>query len=68
MTGGDRAQAWLTETLEVMGAAILPRRLPIACASAKVAGGRLVEPQGVADLVAVLAELTAAAREAILVD
>ena len=68
MTGGDRAQAWLTETLEVMGAAILPRRLPIACASAKVAGGRLVEPQAVADLTALLADLAAAAREVDLVD
>lgn len=57
MTGGDRAQAWLCETLEVMGAAILPERLPIACASAKISGGRLVEAEAVEQLREVLGAL-----------
>jgi len=68
MTGGDRAQAWLVETLEVMGAAILPTRLPIACASAKVRDGRLVEPEAVEQLRALLAELAECARADVLVN
>lgn len=62
MTGGDRAQAWLTETLEVMGAQILPERLPIACASAKISGGRLIDPEAVGQLREVLDALERAAR------
>jgi chromate reductase len=62
MTGGDRAQAWLGETLEVMGAQILPERLPIACASAKISGGRLTEPEALGQLREVLGALERAVR------
>jgi chromate reductase, NAD(P)H dehydrogenase (quinone) len=68
MTGGDRAQAWLTETLEVMGAAILPTRLPIAGASGKVRDGRLVEPEAVEQLRNLLSELAERARADVLVN
>jgi chromate reductase len=62
MTGGDRAQAWLTETLEVMGAQILPERLPIACASAKISGGRVTEDEALGQLRGVLDALARAVR------
>lgn len=62
ITGGDRAQAWLTETLEVMGAQILPERLPIASARAKISGGRLTEPDALGQLREVLDALARAAR------
>jgi NAD(P)H-dependent FMN reductase len=62
ITGGDRAQAWLTETLEVMGAQILPERLPIASARGKISGGRLTDPETLGQLRDVLAALTQAAR------
>jgi len=65
MTGGDRAQAWLTETLEVMGAAILPEPLPIALASAKVRDGRVVEPETLDQLRGVLTSLRQAAEAAV---
>ncbi|MGI5471341.1 NADPH-dependent FMN reductase [Streptomyces sp. CA-132043] len=41
--GGDRAQAWLRETLTMMGADVLPDGLPIPQATAKIADGRLVD-------------------------
>lgn len=62
MTGGDRAQAWLIETLEVMGAAVLPERLPIACASAKISDGRLREREALDQLGDVLTALVRQAR------
>ncbi|MFG2292411.1 NADPH-dependent FMN reductase [Streptomyces sp. NPDC048603] len=44
MTGGDRAQAWLSETLAVMGARVIPESLPIPLASAKIKDGRVTDP------------------------
>jgi chromate reductase, NAD(P)H dehydrogenase (quinone) len=43
VTGGDRARAWLTETLTVMGANVLPTDLRIPLATAKVKAGRLTD-------------------------
>lgn len=43
-TGGNRAQAWLRETLTVMGADVLPEGLRIAQATPKIAGGRVTDP------------------------
>lgn len=44
MTGGDRAQAWVIETLRVMGARVLPEALSIPQASAKITAGRVTDP------------------------
>ncbi|MFC9589033.1 NADPH-dependent FMN reductase [Streptomyces sp. NPDC056944] len=63
MTGGDRAQAWVKETLEVMGAQILPESLPIALASAKVADGRVTDEETLRALEDVLAAMARAAKE-----
>lgn len=68
MTGGDRAQAWLTETLEVMGAAILPERLPIAGASGKIRDGQVVDEATQDELRTVLAALRRAAEAEVLVE
>lgn len=62
VAGGDRAQARLIETLEVLGAVVLPRRLRIEHAGMKIANGRLIEPQALADLTEALGELAAATR------
>ncbi|AUG80804.1 hypothetical protein CFP65_6137 [Kitasatospora sp. MMS16-BH015] len=61
--GGDRAQAWLRETLEMMGARVLPESLPIPFATGKVTGGRLTDPPTRTALAAVLAALGKAAEE-----
>ncbi|GAA0477188.1 NAD(P)H-dependent oxidoreductase [Streptomyces olivaceiscleroticus] len=63
MTGGDRAQAWVKETLEVMGANILPESLPIPLASAKVLEGRVSDEETLAALKDVLAAMARAAKE-----
>ncbi|MGW2822355.1 NADPH-dependent FMN reductase [Streptomyces sp. NPDC001443] len=42
-TGGDRARAWLAETLTVMGAKVLPDGLGIPGATRKVVDGRLAD-------------------------
>ncbi len=57
MTGGDRAQVWTIETLEVMGA----RVLPIAVAGAKISGGRVTDGATLADLRNPLAAMAVAA-------
>lgn len=61
-TGGDNARAWVTQTLTVMGANVLPDSLRIPMASRKVADGRVIhEPtlQGLRDLLAALADTAA---------
>ncbi|MFF5923824.1 NADPH-dependent FMN reductase [Streptomyces flavochromogenes] len=63
MTGGDRAQAWVKETLEVMGAHILPESLPIPLATAKVAAGRVNDEETLGALRDVLAAMARAAKE-----
>jgi chromate reductase, NAD(P)H dehydrogenase (quinone) len=65
-TGGDRAQAWLAETLEVMGARLLPDGLRIPLASTKITDGRLTDGpslDGLRALLGDLADAVAAARE-----
>ncbi|WP_441249252.1 NADPH-dependent FMN reductase [Kitasatospora sp. McL0602] len=64
ITGGDRAQAWLKETLEVMGARILPESMPIPVAGPKITDGLVTDPATLDGLRAVLAALTKAADEA----
>lgn len=61
MTGGDRAQAWVTETLQVMGARVLPEALAIPQASAKIDGGRVTDPPTRRALRSALTALTTAA-------
>lgn len=61
LTGGDRAQAWVTETLEVMGARVLPEALAIPQASTKVRDGRVTDPGTREALRSALAVLMAAA-------
>lgn len=63
MTGGDRAQAWVKETLLVMGANVLSESLPIPLASAKVADGRVNNEETLAALKDVLAAMARAAKE-----
>ncbi|MBY8864509.1 NADPH-dependent FMN reductase [Streptomyces sennicomposti] len=63
MTGGERAQAWVRKTLEVMGAPVLPERLPVACAGAKLSDGRVTDESPLADLRNVLGAMARAAKE-----
>jgi chromate reductase len=66
ITGGDRARAWLTETLTVMGASVLPESLRIPRATRKVTDGRLTDEAALAELRALLDSLSravAGARE-----
>ncbi|WP_019071566.1 NADPH-dependent FMN reductase [Streptomyces hokutonensis] len=66
VTGGDRARAWLTETLTVMGANVLADGLRIPQATRKVKDGRLTDEPTLAalrDLLDDLARAVAAARE-----
>ncbi|MCE0445230.1 NAD(P)H-dependent oxidoreductase, partial [Streptomyces tricolor] len=49
ITGGDRARAWLAETLTVMGAQVIPQDLRIPQATLKIArrpGHRRADPRG----------------------
>ncbi|GAA3708087.1 NADPH-dependent FMN reductase [Streptomyces tremellae] len=62
MTGGDRAQAWVKETLEVMGARILPESLPIACAGPKISDGRVTDETTLSELKEVIAAMARAAK------
>lgn len=55
--GGDRAQAWLRETLTMMGARLVPDGLLIPQATAKVQDGRLVDGATVKELDELLARL-----------
>lgn len=66
LTGGDNARAWLTQTLTVMGAAVLPGGLRIPAATRKIADGRVTDEPTLTELRALLDELAravAAARE-----
>ena len=62
-TGGDRAQAWVRETLEVMGAVLLPP-LMIASAGPQFRDGRVQDEAILNDLRSVIAQLAEAAHEA----
>ncbi len=61
LAGGDRAQAWVTETLQVMGARVLPEALTVPQASAKIKEGRVADPPTREALRSALAALTTAA-------
>ena len=63
MTGGDRAQAWLKETLLIMGGKVLPESLPIPLASIKITNGRVSDEETRAALQEVLAAMARAAKE-----
>ncbi|MEO5873436.1 MAG: NADPH-dependent FMN reductase [Streptosporangiaceae bacterium] len=62
-TGGDRAQAWLKETLLVMGARILPESLLIGSASGKITDGRVTDEETLAGLRHLLEAMGKAAQE-----
>ncbi len=62
MTGGDRAQAWARETLEVMDARVLPESLRIPAAGAKISGGRVTDEATLAGLRHLLAAMAEAAE------
>lgn len=62
MTGGDRAQAWLRETLEVMDALLLPSLL-VQRASARIGDGAVHDPEVLDALRTLMGQLTSAARE-----
>ncbi|WP_063829511.1 NADPH-dependent FMN reductase [Streptomyces violens] len=55
--GGDRAQAWLRETLTMMGARLVADGLLIPQASAKIQDGRVVDSATVKELDELLARL-----------
>ncbi|GAA2235704.1 hypothetical protein GCM10010360_70810 [Streptomyces nogalater] len=63
-TGGDRARAWLAETLAVMGARVIPRELRIPRATLKIADGRITDEPTRAALARLLDDLADAAAEA----
>ncbi|AJE80491.1 NADPH-dependent FMN reductase [Streptomyces albus] len=63
MTGGDRAQAWVKETLEVMGARVLPESLPIALATVKIRDGQVTDESTLGDLREVIEALARAVKE-----
>lgn len=66
VTGGDNARAWLTQTLTVMGAAVLPGGLRVPAATRKIADGRVTDEPTLTELRALLDELAravAATRE-----
>ncbi|MFF4274487.1 NADPH-dependent FMN reductase [Streptomyces sp. NPDC001536] len=64
VTGGDRARAWLTETLTVMGANVLPDGLRIPQATRKVTDGRLADEPTLAALRHLLDDLAQAVTRA----
>lgn len=61
-TGGDRAQAWLSETLTIMGADLSPGGVRIPHAASKVSGGLLTHDGARREVAGLLAELCASAR------
>ncbi|MGW0882368.1 NADPH-dependent FMN reductase [Streptomyces sp. NPDC002671] len=63
-TGGDHARAWLTQTLTVMGAHVLPGDLRIPRATGKITNGRLTDEQTLAELRDLLDALALAVTEA----
>ncbi|MET9452767.1 NADPH-dependent FMN reductase [Streptomyces cinerochromogenes] len=64
LTGGDRARAWLAETLTVMGAQVLPQDLGIPQATGKITDGRVTDEPALQALAALLDDLVRAAAEA----
>ncbi|MFJ4870082.1 NADPH-dependent FMN reductase [Streptomyces sp. NPDC088757] len=64
ITGGDNARAWLSQTLTVMGARVIPQDLRIPQVVRKVADGRLTDEPTVAALRALLDDLADVAAEA----
>lgn len=56
-TGGNRAQAWLRETLTVMGIDVLSPGLEIPLVPRKVSGGRVTDPATVAAMAELLGAL-----------
>jgi NAD(P)H-dependent FMN reductase len=63
VTGGARAQAWLRETLAVMGARVLDESMVIPTAGLKITDGRVTDPGTLAGLRAALEALAKAAAE-----
>ncbi|OON82598.1 NADPH-dependent FMN reductase [Streptomyces tsukubensis] len=64
VTGGNRAQSWLSETLTVMGARVLEDGLLIPQATRKVAGGRVTDESTLTAMKELLDRLSAAVAEA----
>ncbi|MDH6623076.1 chromate reductase [Streptomyces sp. LBL] len=60
ITGGDRARAWLTETLTVMGASVLPDSLRIPQATRKVRDGHITDEPTLKELRELLDDLAVA--------
>ncbi|MEU5083932.1 MULTISPECIES: NADPH-dependent FMN reductase [Streptomyces] len=63
-TGGDRARAWLAETLAVMGAKVIPRELGIPRATLMISDGRITDEPTRTALARLLDDLADAAAEA----
>ncbi len=61
-TGGDRAQAWLAETLGMMGARVLPESLRIPLATNKITDGRVTDEETLASLRDLLEAMARACR------
>ncbi|GHH29085.1 NADPH-dependent FMN reductase [Streptomyces rubradiris] len=61
-TGGDRARAWLAETLAVMGAKVVPRELGIPRATLMITDGRITDEPTRTALARLLDDLAAAAE------
>jgi NAD(P)H-dependent FMN reductase len=64
MTGGDRARAWLAETLAAMDARVIPRELRIPQATLRITGGRITDEPTRAALAGLLDALAHAVTEA----
>ena len=62
-TGGNRAQAWLRETLTIMGTDVLDRGLEIPLVPRKVSGGRVTHAKTVAAMGELIEALSARARQ-----
>ncbi|AKH81526.1 hypothetical protein AA958_04205 [Streptomyces sp. CNQ-509] len=64
ITGGDNARSWLSQTLTVMGAQVIPQDLRIPIATRKITDGRLTDEPTLAALHDLLDHLTDAAVKA----
>ena len=62
--GGNRAQAWLSETLTIMGADLSPGVVRIPHAASKISGGLVVHDGARRELRGLLGELQAAVERA----
>lgn len=62
-TGGERAQAWVRETLTIMGARVLPEGLKIPQAKGKVEDGRVTDEATLVAIKDLLGQLAAAAGD-----